>query len=363
MNRTNPKRRYSAVLIFLILFCLVVLACCLYKLFSKAEEYLISAKTYRQIRDEAIVTPAPPAPGENPTESHQITQSDAAIIDWEPFGGMDVAAWLILDDISYPVLQGDDNNEYLHALPDHTWNYGGSIFLDSLNSRSFTDENSIIYGHNMADGSMFGKFRSRYDSERYRDHTFSLYLPDGTRHIYTFFSVLTTEAGSPVYTYTFENSRSFLDWQNMLKNSSKYENTPQPDRHAKFVSLSTCIGMTGTTHRLVIIGKETHVETVQKPASWYITKKGEKWLYSKRAGRYRPMARKNISSIHNPTHTRGKEKGHTETPNTTNEKHPKPKARNQTPGSDEHGSGNGHDLHGSPGFCRFRQSGDNQRHH
>lgn len=283
MNRTNPKRKYSAVLIFLILFCLVVLACCLYKLFSKAEEYLISAKTYRQIRDEAVVTPAPPAPGENLKEAHQITQSDAAIIDWEPFGGMDVAAWLILDDISYPVLQGDDNNEYLHTLPDHTWNYGGSIFLDSLNSRSFIDENSIIYGHNMADGSMFGKFRSRYDSERYKDHTFSLYLPDGTRHIYTFFSVLTTEAGSPVYTYTFENSRSFLDWQKMLKNSSKYENTPQPDRHAKFVSLSTCIGMTGTTHRLVIIGKETHVETIQKPASWYITKKGEKMAVFKKS--------------------------------------------------------------------------------
>ena len=276
MKRTKSKRKDSPLRIVLILVGLAVFADCLYKLLPKVEEYLVSAKTYREIRKEAIVTPAPPSPDDDAKESRQSTLPDAEIIDWELFEGTDVVAWLLLDDISYPVLQGKDNSEYLHTLPDHTWNYGGSIFLDSWNNKSLTDENSIIYGHNMADGSMFGKFRSRYESAQYKDHTFCLYLPDGTRHTYTFFSVLTTEAGSPVYTYTFENSRSFLDWQNMLKSRAKYGNSPQPDRHATFVSLSTCIGMTGTTRRLVIVGKETLVETVQKPASWYVTKKGEK---------------------------------------------------------------------------------------
>lgn len=263
---TKQKKKPPFGRIFLVCLCLAVLAFCLYKLLPKAEEYHESAKTYKRIRKEAVVTPSP-----EPAASAQPEQKP--VIDWEQFKGMDVVAWLMLDDISYPVLQGKDNNEYLHALPDHTYNYGGSILLDSVNSKYFTDRNSIIYGHNMADGSMFGKFRSRYGDAKYKDHTFCLYLPDGTKHTYTFFSVLTTEMGSSVYTYEFGNDDSFLDWQNMLKRSARYDNSPQPDKNAKFVSLSTCNGMAGTTHRLVIVGKETNVETVQKPASWYVPPK------------------------------------------------------------------------------------------
>ncbi len=268
-SHTKFKDRNSKALIVLVLICLSVFVLCLYKLLPKAEEYRQSAKAYRKIREEAVLTPAPPAPDEISAEAEKTPPSDAGIIDWEPLKGMDAVAWLMLDDISYPVLQGDDNSEYLHALPDHTYNYGGSIFLDTVNSSSFTDSNSIIYGHNMADGSMFGSFHSRYGSAGYRDHSFCLYLPDGTKHTYTFFSVLTTETGSSVYTCAFRNDQAFLNWQNMLKQSARYENSPRPDRNARFVSLSTCYGMAGTTRRLVIVGIETGAETVQKPASWY----------------------------------------------------------------------------------------------
>lgn len=266
-KRTSRERKFSALEIILILVCFAVLVFCLYKLLPKTAEYRKSAKTYRGIREDAVITPSP---DQSSSGSGNASRSDADTINWESFKGMDVVAWLMLDDISYPVLQGDDNSEYLHALPDHTYNYGGSILLDSVNSRYFNDQNSIIYGHNMADGSMFGKFRSRYVNAGYRDHTFCLYLPDGTRRTYTFFSVLTTEAGSQVYTCTFQNSSSFLDWQNMLQRSTRYENSPKPDVNARFVSLSTCDGMAGTTRRLVIIGKETNLETIQQPASWYV---------------------------------------------------------------------------------------------
>lgn len=269
-KRTSRERKFSALEIILILVCFAVLVFCLYKILPKTAEYRKSAKTYRGIREDALITPSP---DQSSSGSGNASRSDADTINWESFKGMDVVAWLMLDDISYPVLQGDDNSEYLHALPDHTYNYGGSILLDSVNSRYFNDQNSIIYGHNMADGSMFGKFRSRYVNAGYRDHTFCLYLPDGTRRTYTFFSVLTTEAGSQVYTCTFQNSPSFLDWQNMLQRSTKYENSPKPDVNARFVSLSTCDGMAGTTRRLVIIGKETNLETIQQPASWYVPPK------------------------------------------------------------------------------------------
>lgn len=266
-KRASQERKFSPPGIILILICLAVFVFCLYKLLPKASEYHKSAKIYREIREDAVI---PHSPDQSSIGSGNKTLPDTDTIDWELFKDMDVVAWLMLDDISYPVLQGDDNSEYLHALPDHTYNYGGSILLDSVNSRYLSDRNSIIYGHNMADGSMFGKFHSRYINAEYRDHTFCLYLPNGTRRTYTFFSVLTTEAGSRVYSYAFENSPSFLNWQNMLKSSTRYENSPKPDKNARFVSLSTCDGMAGTTRRLVIIGKETNLETIQQPASWYV---------------------------------------------------------------------------------------------
>jgi len=165
-------------------------------------------------------------------------------------------------------MQGIDNNTYLHTLPDRTPNYGGSISLDAANASSFTDQNSILYGHNMADGSMFGRLSSRYADKSFKDHSFSLFLLDGTRHTYVFYSVLSTCSGSEIYTWHFGSDQSFLRWQEKRRAESLYMNSEMPSDHARFVTLSTCNGSAGTSRRFVIIGKETEVITTQKPASW-----------------------------------------------------------------------------------------------
>ena len=61
--------------------------------------------------------------------------------------------------ISYPVVQGEDNDFYLHRTFEKEDNFAGCIFVNCDNSGNFTDQNTIIYGHNMKDGSMFGKLK------------------------------------------------------------------------------------------------------------------------------------------------------------------------------------------------------------
>ena len=74
----------------------------------------------------------------------------------------DVVGWIkfLNLDISYPVMKGSTNNEYLR----HTWsgmaNNSGSIFMETLNTGDFQDSHTIIYGHNMKDGSMLGKLKN-----------------------------------------------------------------------------------------------------------------------------------------------------------------------------------------------------------
>ena len=70
----------------------------------------------------------------------------------------DMVAWITVDDtnIDYPVMQGDTNSEYLNLNPYGEYALSGSIFLDSRNSSDFTDDYSILYGHHMEYGNMFG---------------------------------------------------------------------------------------------------------------------------------------------------------------------------------------------------------------
>ncbi|MBQ3588855.1 MAG: chloride channel protein, partial [Clostridia bacterium] len=80
----------------------------------------------------------------------------------------DVIGWIYVPGtaIDYPLVQGSDNSKYLNTAWDGTWNKAGAIFMEERNSAEFDDFNTIIYGHNMGNGSMFS------DLHLYRDPGF-----------------------------------------------------------------------------------------------------------------------------------------------------------------------------------------------
>jgi sortase B len=252
---------------------------------SKVSEYRESDEHFREIRSGAITDYSEADALENLVDVEVesvddvdldvglqpvvVTNAkDAIQIDWDAFEGTEIVAWFQMDDISYPVMQHSDNSYYLHRLPDGSYNYGGSLFLLSKNSPLFTDQSSFIYGHNMNNGSMFGSLR-HYIKEEYRGHHFYLYLPDGTRHVYRFFSIGTVFQESKAYTYSFESEKTFLDWQEWMLEQSKIDTGEKVVPGARFVTLSTCNGVSGTNHRLVCCGIEERIEQLQQPAKWF----------------------------------------------------------------------------------------------
>ncbi len=109
----------------------------------------------------------------------------------------DVCAWVTLDNtkIDHPVLQGSTNLTYVNKDVYGNFALAGSIFLDTRNSRDFTDAYSLLYGHHMENSGMFG------DLDLYKDQTFfdenttgMLILPDRTYQL-EIFACMLIEAG------------------------------------------------------------------------------------------------------------------------------------------------------------------------
>lgn len=94
----------------------------------------------------------------------------------------DVCAWIVMDGtrIDYPILQGPNNLSYISRDVFGNFALAGSIFLDSRNDRDFEENYSLLYGHHMADGKMFGDL-DLYKEEAFfqENQTGQLLLPEG----------------------------------------------------------------------------------------------------------------------------------------------------------------------------------------
>lgn len=106
----------------------------------------------------------------------------------------DTVAWLRVPNttINYPVVQTTDNVTYLSKTFTGGYSLSGTIFLDKGNAADFSSVNSILYGHNRVDGTMFADLDKIYDGSLGNDIKIFLYLPDGTVRTYRVFSSYVT---------------------------------------------------------------------------------------------------------------------------------------------------------------------------
>lgn len=94
----------------------------------------------------------------------------------------DAVAWLSCPgtEIDYPVVQSADNEYYLRRLPTGEWNMAGSLFVDYRHAADFSGPLTVVYGHNMKNGSMFGTLERYQKQEWYEDHpSMTLETPEG----------------------------------------------------------------------------------------------------------------------------------------------------------------------------------------
>ena len=165
----------------------------------------------------------------------------------------DVVGWILIPDteINYPLLQGKDNDYYLSRTWDEKSNAMGSIFLEHLSSADLTAFNTIVYGHNMTDGSMFAGIREYRNREFREAHPYVYILSDYGVYRYEIFAAYMANVKSNTYGLSFPSEtsrRSFLD---KALQDSVIDTNLEPETTDRILTLSTCSGA-GYSHRWVL---------------------------------------------------------------------------------------------------------------
>ncbi len=217
-----------------------------YKIISIKMEYSEGTKAYEELAHEMDKSVKKPG-------SKEPLYLD---IDWEKLAasnnrGVDVRyyAWIRMKGttINYPIVQTYDNESFLRHLLTGEYNMKGTIFIDYRVEAPFSDFNTVVYGHNMKDGTMFSDLQSYIESEGYFDKhkTLELYTPNQDYDLVIFGGMLVNAFNKTVYNFYFPEGEDYLrtemiDWiknNNQIPGFSENIDVTAAD---KIVTLSTC---------------------------------------------------------------------------------------------------------------------------
>ncbi|MCD7839468.1 MAG: class B sortase [Erysipelotrichaceae bacterium] len=163
----------------------------------------------------------------------------------------DVIGWLYIPDtnIDEPILKGEDNDTYIHTSIDGEYLSAGSIFVEETNSDDFSDDMTIIYGHNMRNGSRFHDIRYYDDEVYYKEHqSIYIYTLDGNINIYEIFSAKVVDPEDECYTTVISDYASYVEnAQSDAQMTSDIDTTNQQP----LIMLSTCWSQTNTKRNIV----------------------------------------------------------------------------------------------------------------
>ncbi|MCI8371975.1 MAG: class B sortase [Lachnospiraceae bacterium] len=163
-----------------------------------------------------------------------------------------VYAWIQIPDtnINYPILQHPEDNAYYLT---HTM-FGeqkteGSIYTENYNTKDFNDPNTIIYGHNMKNGSMF-KHLHKFEDRSFFDTHRTMYIYTPTQILeYTIFAAYVSDNAHLLYTYDFSNPNVYTEYLRAVMMKKGHIDTGMNLNSAnKIITLQTCTGNSETRY-------------------------------------------------------------------------------------------------------------------
>lgn len=219
-----------------------------YKIITSINEYGKNRKEYDDIREQMIIP-----------QKQEETDNGYLRFDYNGLQRVnpDFKFWIDIPGtiISYPVVQGPDNEYYLRRTFSGQYNVGGVIFLDFTCLDDLTGKNTVIYGHRMNDGSMFTDLKKFLDESFAQEYNeIHLYRTDGV-YIYKIFSACKTDVFSDCYQSRFSDETDFESWLNRQIVSSDVSFNTTPTADDRIITLSTCVGSWDELGRYIVQAK------------------------------------------------------------------------------------------------------------
>lgn len=215
-----------------------------------------AGKEYEKLQQEVVKEEPKPVeePEPEPVSKVEIPIDFAALQQQNP----DVYAWIQVPgtEVDYPILQSsNDNTYYLNHTIDGEEKKEGAIFTENYNTKTFEDPNTVIYGHDMKNGSMFQSIhkymdRSFFDNNR----DIVIYMPDQILR-YKIFAAYLTDNRHLLMNYNFWSKDEYQQYLNsifsMRDMNAFIDTSTEVTTEDKIITLSTCYAGISTQRYLV----------------------------------------------------------------------------------------------------------------
>lgn len=271
MNKKKKRKTLSNRLFVIIeVLCVLIFIYASLQLVSIYQDYHRASEEYNKLADQVIIVEKKDVAEELAgTEENNKEQKESEILDL-PYDyevsrysvdldamkkqNADTIGWIILPDskINYPILKSKDNAEYLTTTFEGQTSSSGAIFVDMLCESDFSNENTIIYGHNMKNGSMFRALNNLTDKEYFwRHHIFCIDIGNGFENYEIISCYETVDTDLSSWQISFDSKEAYAAWLDVVAKRCSYDCVDY-DVNKNTITLSTCRGQAGSSGRFIV---------------------------------------------------------------------------------------------------------------
>ena len=210
-----------------------------------------AGKIYEELQEEVTDEPdVEPKKAEEMTEPEETEAESLEIpIDFDQLQqeNPDIYAWITVPgtDVDYPIVQKEgDNGYYLNHNINGDKDTAGAIYTEDYNHKDFEDPNTVIYGHNMKNGTMFRTLHNYEDRSFFDENREVLiYMPGEIRH-YQIFAAYVYDNRHLLLNFDFDDPdvyQSYLNTVSSIRDMNSFVDTSmEMTVEDKIITMSTC---------------------------------------------------------------------------------------------------------------------------
>lgn len=245
------KKKGNLILNLVLVLCAVIFIFAGWRLWGYLHEYSKGKKEYSQLRQYVHEK-------EQDEEEDQEKKAEDVCpikVDFDKLLKIneDTVGWIYIENspINYPIVHPSEEKEKEDYYLNHTFekenNFGGAIFLDALCQGDFSSDNSIVYGHNLKNGEMFGSLKTMYDTDYNEKAEYDKYLtiwivtPEEAKEYKVFCArEISARKNKEVYMVEFAKLEDFQDYLKQMKKYSLFRTSADLSDPESILTLSTC---------------------------------------------------------------------------------------------------------------------------